>query len=54
MQTVHLTAYKATVYQPFDLTGNQKSNVLSILQTNTIFCYLHMGVLLCFIYILGN
>lgn len=54
MQTAHLTAYKASVYQPYYLTGNQKSDVLSILQTNTIFCYLYMGVILCFKAILGN
>jgi hypothetical protein len=54
MQTVHLTAYKATVYQPYYLTVNQKSDVLNILKTSTIFCYLYMGVLLCFSYILGN
>ena len=42
------------VYQPYYLTGNQKSDLLSTLQPNAILCYLYMGVLLCFSYILGN
>jgi hypothetical protein len=54
LQTVHVTANKATVCKNHTNGLVSGSDVLSILHPNMIVFYLHIGVLLRFSYILGN
>lgn len=55
MQIVHIIAYKGTVVNNhINCLVIQKQFFLSILHPNVIVCYFHIGILLCFSYILQN